>query len=187
MRLSLPAELRATARIFLSLSLAIAGCSSPATPVAHHSEYPFPPIATVHDIMVAEVDPAADALWDAVVYISTPDAVQERRPQTDEEWEGLRHSAIILVEATSLLTAPTRRVGLVSNQPASGELNTEEIQQRVDATRVSFNQFAGVLRSASLTALAAIDNKDPKALLNAGGAIDEACEACHRVYWYPGQ
>jgi hypothetical protein len=37
----------------------------------------------------------------------------------------------------------------------------------------------------SLQALEAIDAKDAKRLLDVGGDIDAACEACHLVYWYP--
>ena len=39
--------------------------------------------------------------------------------------------------------------------------------------------------AAPLPALDAIDAKDPNRLLEVGGEIDEACEACHLVYWYP--
>ena len=34
--------------------------------------------------------------------------------------------------------------------------------------------------------MAAIDRKDPEALINAGGVMDMACENCHLEYWYPG-
>jgi cytochrome c556 len=44
-----------------------------------------------------------------------------------------------------------------------------------------------VLKSAAQAALAAIDAKDADALMNAGGVIDKACEACHMTYWYPNQ
>jgi hypothetical protein len=33
--------------------------------------------------------------------------------------------------------------------------------------------------------LDAIDAKDSARLFEVGGEIDEACEACHLVYWYP--
>ena len=34
-------------------------------------------------------------------------------------------------------------------------------------------------------ALAAIDKKDAQALFEAGDKIDEVCESCHQVFWYP--
>jgi hypothetical protein len=36
-------------------------------------------------------------------------------------------------------------------------------------------------------ALAAIDKKDAQALFEAGDKIDEVCESCHQVFWYPEQ
>jgi redox-regulated HSP33 family molecular chaperone len=36
-------------------------------------------------------------------------------------------------------------------------------------------------------ALAAIDRRDVDALVVADGKIDQACESCHTIYWYPGE
>jgi len=33
--------------------------------------------------------------------------------------------------------------------------------------------------------LKAVDSKDADALVEAGGAIYEACEQCHKRFWYP--
>jgi len=48
-------------------------------------------------------------------------------------------------------------------------------------------QFARNLQDAGLKALSAIEAKDTQGLMDAGGTIDEACEACHVTYWYPHQ
>jgi hypothetical protein len=71
--------------------------------------------------------------------------------------------------------------------PPLGELSHAEIQQRIDTTHDAFRQFARNLQDAGLRALAAITAKDAQGLLDAGGTIDEACEACHVTYWYPNQ
>jgi cytochrome c556 len=71
--------------------------------------------------------------------------------------------------------------------PSSGELTPGEIQQRINATHEAFVQFARNLQDAGLKALAAIDAKNAQGLMDAGGQIDEACEACHVTYWYPNQ
>jgi cytochrome c556 len=57
----------------------------------------------------------------------------------------------------------------------------------MDATHEVFTQFARNLQDAGLKALAAITAKDAQGLMDAGGTIDEACEACHVTYWYPNQ
>jgi cytochrome c556 len=68
-----------------------------------------------------------------------------------------------------------------------GELSHDEMQRRIGATHEGFVQFARGLQDAALRALAAIDARDAQGLMDAGGAIDEACEVCHMTYWYPNQ
>jgi cytochrome c556 len=50
-----------------------------------------------------------------------------------------------------------------------------------------FAQKAAGIRAAALIALKAIDARDVDGLSNAGGDIDEACESCHLVFWYPNE
>jgi hypothetical protein len=71
--------------------------------------------------------------------------------------------------------------------PNRGELSPEEIDRRIEGTRPVFVQLAHGLRATAVSALQAIDNRDASALLDAGGRIDGACEACHMTYWYPNQ
>ncbi len=139
------------------------------------------------------VDPSADVLWDSVAYIATKKGVEDRQPRTDEEWKTVRYSAITLIEAANLLSMPGRSVAAAHDPavpaapPGLGELSHAEIQQRIDSTHDGFTQFARNLQDAGLRALTAIDAKNAQGLMEAGGTIDEACEACHVTYWYPNQ
>jgi hypothetical protein len=137
--------------------------------------------------MEGEVDPAADALWDSVAVIMSASGTEERQPRTDAEWKAVRLQALQLIEATNLLSMPGRRVGTGSTPPGPGELPPAERQRRVDADHEAFVGFATVLREAARAALAAIDARDPQRLMDAGGTLDTACEACHLAYWYPSQ
>jgi hypothetical protein len=178
-------------------TLGIAGCSpnSPTTtsqpgPAA---TAPYRLTATIQDLMDGIVDPSADVLWDSVAYIANTRGVEDRQPRTDEEWKTVRYSAITLIEAANLLSMPGRRVAAAHNPavpeapPGLGELSHAEIQQRIDSTHDSFTQFARNLQDAASKALTAIDARNPQGLMDAGGVIDEACEACHVTYWYPNQ
>jgi len=145
------------------------------------------------------IDPSADVLWDSVAYIASTNGIEDRQPRTEEEWKAVRRSAVTLIEAANLLSMPGRSVAAVGGSqavspgaqaPASipgGELTPPEIQQRINSTRDAFAQFARNLQEAGLKALATIDAKDAQGLMDAGGRIDEACEACHMTYWYPNQ
>jgi len=147
---------------------------------------PFRLTASIRELMDSEIDPAADFIWASVASISTRAGLEERQPRTDEEWLEVRRRAITLIEATNLLVMEGRRVS-TKYEPASGagELDTDQVQQKIDANRPAFVALAQRLQDTGLQTLAAIDEKDPVALFDLGGSIDDACESCHVTFWYP--
>ena len=46
---------------------------------------------------------------------------------------------------------------------------------------------ADVLQQTAIKAIAAARAHDKDAVLNVGEEIDNACEGCHKVYWYPDE
>lgn len=92
-----------------------------------------------------------------------------------------------LLEATNLLLVPDRQVakhGEKSENPDI-ELAPEQIEVLINQDKATWIQRALALHDAVMPSLKAIDDKDKDALLNAGDAIDQACENCHLKYWYP--
>ena len=148
---------------------------------------PGRPQATVQELMDTRIDPAADALWDSVAFIASEKGDEDRRPRTPAEWAAVRQKALALIKGASDLGLPGRQVSALQTTPGPGELRASEIEHLIEADPTSFAKRARALGSAARTALAAIDAKDADALMNAGGVIDAACEACHVVYWYPKQ
>lgn len=150
---------------------------------------PFRPSSSIQDIMVAIVDPAADALWEAVSTESTLAGTVEHQPRTEQEWASVRQHAVTLVEASNLLLiegrAVTHGANKVEDAHVPGILLGPEIQRAIDASRPRFAERAHQLHDAASLALAAIDARDAGRLLAAGAAIDQACERCHMSYWYP--
>ena len=143
--------------------------------------------ATIKDIMDSMVDPSGDFLFESVAEIADEKGIRQKAPETDEEWKDVRARAIVLLEAPNLLIMPGRKVaqpGEKSKNPAV-ELSPEQIQPLIDADRLSFIRRAGVLQDAANAVLKAADAKDKKALFEALGKIDHACENCHLQYWYP--
>ncbi len=168
--------------LLLSLSAATTARSGGRQAVAAADE------ATLQEVMDGIVDPAADGLWDAVETTLSKEGVQEKQPRTPEEWAEVRRKAITLIEASTLLSVRGRRVAAVAfPAEAAGALDSQQIQKRIDANPAAFRGFARALRLASRQALAAIDAKDPVALVKAGGVLDGVCEGCHKSFWYPNQ
>jgi hypothetical protein len=193
---------RASGLVWVGIVSAVVACSEPNRPVRGDSAAPSCPSAesvvsaspdnplrlqaSIRELMDSEIDPAADFIWASVASISTEAGLEERQPRTDEEWLEVRRRAITLIEATNLLVMNGRRVSS-KYEPGSGagELDTEQVQRKIDANRPAFVALARRLQDTGLQTLAAIDAKDPVALFDLGGTIDEACESCHVTFWYP--
>jgi hypothetical protein len=144
--------------------------------------------STIQELMTTRIDPAADALWASVSTIITAAGVQETQPRTEAEWRTVRRYAVTLIEGANLL-AVSRRVavpgGTTEDSATPGIERSENIQKAIEIDRRSFVRAAVQLRDAGIVALRAIDRRDQQRLIEAGGDLDAACEACHLKYWYP--
>jgi hypothetical protein len=163
----------------LPIVLAMAGC-------AGVPETEYRPTATVRELMVSIVDPAADSIWGAVEIVATLEATVSKQPTTDDEWQALRRHAVTLMEASNLLLIPGRKVARPGQMAGDQrvDLNPDEIEARIARDRSAWTSHALALQSAATRTLLAIDRKDVKGLVDAGEALDLACEACHTSYWY---
>jgi Cytochrome C' len=173
--------------------LALAACSARDPRAPHADSAPdtassIQPIATIQELMQAEVDASADDIWDAVETTTSAAGEETKQPRTPEEWQDVRRKAIVLIEAANLLTVDHRKLSAAPfPAEAAGALDSASIDKRIADNRAAFNQFALTLRQTAQTMLTAIDTKDPKALVAAGGVLDEVCESCHMTFWYPNQ
>lgn len=116
----------------------------------------------MHDLMESMFDPRADAIWESVGTIMTPDGTFEKAPQTDEEWAVVRKAAISLAESGNLLLVPQRSGG------------SEE-----------WVKLAQEMTAQSMRAVKAAEAKDKDALFDIGADIYESCVNCHKRF-HPG-
>ena len=167
------------------LLVGLAACSEQ-TAVAPES--PYRPTSTIQDIMDAQVDPAADEIWNSVASIVTASGVEEKQPRTDEEWEALKLKAFLVIEGGNLLAMPGRRVAPEGAPLDPAELageTPEDIQKAMETNRSAWVSLAQGLHDAGLEVMAAIEAKSPQQLIDAGEKLDTACENCHMTFWYP--
>lgn len=147
----------------------------------------YRPTATIKDLMDSVVDPNADFLWDSVATEVSAKGIIEKAPSTPDEWREARRHAIALVEISNSLQIPGRPVAQPGERADDPEVEQgpEVIKTLIDSDRASWIKFAHGLHDASALMLKYIDNKDVKGVLDAGEKLDEACESCHKTYWYP--
>ncbi|MEY2854143.1 MAG: hypothetical protein RL030_1275 [Pseudomonadota bacterium] len=189
-----------TARVVcaaLVVALAVSGCAKQQVPVAAAAApaltAPLPgglePAASILDLMLDPIDSSADFLWEAVATVSTRTGVEEHHPRTDAEWKAVHGKALLLMEGANLLVVEGRKVarpGQQLDEPGGqGDFTPEQAQAAIDQDRAAFVAFAKALQVTAGELLASIEKRDVDAYLQAGGALDEACEACHTKFWYP--
>jgi len=118
-----------------------------------------PAVATVKQVMNGMIQPSASAVWDSVATIVSDAGVEERRPQTDEEWAQVAASAAMVIESANLLTDRSRAIDTVE-WPA----------------------MAAAMAASGRKALDAANAKDPNGILAMGDELNQTCDACHEKY-----
>ena len=190
--------MRKTLFAFMTIvTVAFAACTQKATPppaaaTTAAAETPMVPVGTVKDVMKGIVDPTSKAIWDAVGTESGKNGIVEKVPKTDDEWAVLEHSALSLAEAANLLKIPGRHIALpeqANDKTAKDapELTPAQIEEKVNKDRGAWDVKADALRMTATKAIAAAKAHDKDGILNVGEEIDNACESCHKVYWYPDE
>ena len=111
------------------------------------------------DLMNNVLDPAADEIWESVGTVMTLDGTFEKAPSTEDEWAGLKGSAMRLAESGNLLLLPSR----------SGD-NPDWIKHSL------------ALIEQSNRALKAAEARDKDAIFTIGGDIYDVCTNCHKQF-----
>lgn len=167
--------------------LALAACTPPSP--SSVAIQPFKVTASIQDLMQSVVDPSADDLWESVETVVDKKGTRSRQPRTDAEWKAVRALAIRLAESANLLAIEGRPVvhegKHLEDSHVADILTASAIEAKINADRGAFISRARALQASAELALAAIDARDAKQLVVAGGHIDTACEQCHLAYWYP--
>ena len=57
----------------------------------------------------------------------------------------------------------------------------------INKDRASWYKRAAHLRQVATDVLQVVDARDQSKLFDVGAKVDEACENCHRQYWYPNE
>jgi hypothetical protein len=179
--------------LFLA-TFAFSVCSTPA-PSKRQSAAPatfgdMVPIVSVKELMRDMIDPTADNIFDAVWWDETAKGLVEHRPTSEQDWEKVRIGGVTIVEGIELLKMPRALApaGDVNNSVGlhASELSPTAIRAKIDKDPVLWLAKIQALRNVGLEILDVVKKKDVDGLWQAGGDLEDACEACHLEYWYPG-
>src|SRR5262245_34220512 len=149
------------------------------------------PIVSVKELMRDLIDPIADNIFESVKTTTTAKGIEETMPRTDEDWDRIRVGAVAMAEAGYLLKVrrPFAPPGDLNNStgPDASELSPDQIMAKVETDPVEWNARIEALRNVGLQVIDIVKRKDVQELWDASLNLDQACEGCHRSYWYPGE
>jgi hypothetical protein len=187
-----------TTRVTIGAALTLVGavtltrCSSEPIeqpPTAHDV---LTPVLSVRELMTHIFNPTANLIFDAAVVDVSTTGTTTTIPVSDEDWQTVERGLLTLAETSNLLKVP-RKVApdYAAEEPAepgtpAPELTPAQIQAKIDEDRGRWNKHADDLRSVAIASMTLVKTRDPEVLFKVGGDIDNACEACHLEYWYPG-
>ncbi|SEB53389.1 cytochrome c [Terriglobus roseus] len=145
---------------------------------------------SVQQTMDLLIDPAADALWASVGTSVSSRGTRVHEPRNAAEWAKVARYAQLLVSGAKRLQAPGLPVGSnahsrLADADTPGTRTAAQIRADIDADPERFRAAAIRLEEVSNDAWKAARKHDVAGILDAGGALDAACEACHAAYWYP--
>ena len=142
--------------------------------------------ASLSEVMATIVMPSADVLWTAVAVDVTAAGIVLTAPETEEDWQRIRTSAVNLAAATDKLLNENLPVSNAEPvEPPPGELGPQQITSLRKEKWQEWTAHVYVLHEVAESALKMIDAKDTEGLSEVGGSLDEACESCHLQFWYP--
>jgi hypothetical protein len=149
------------------------------------------PAVSVKELMRDMIDPASDFVFDSVGTIVTNKGRVERVPKTEADWDRIRIGAVTLAEGVYLLKIPRPFAPPGDDNTSGGEeqyeLSPAQIKAKLEADPVLWNAKIEALRNVGFEVLEIVKRKDVDELWDAAENLDQACEACHLEYWYPGE
>jgi cytochrome c556 len=171
----------------LGLALGLAACGPKPPPEPALLAGPKP-VASLQELMKTVVAPGADLVWKLPPSVADPDS-KAPPEQKAADWAKVEAGALALAEAANLIAlegrAAVRPGARLQDEGLEGNLPSDQINARMKSDRPDFLKFALALQAAALKTQAAAAARNSDGVLEAGGEIDEACEACHKQFWYP--
>ena len=179
----------------LVLGLCLSSCSPAPPPSPPAATLPptlwgdMKPVVSVKELMRDLIDPLSDNIFNAVGSTTTKAGTVDIVPKTDDDWAKIRIGAVAMAETAYLLKVkrPFTPPGDENDSkgPDAVELSPAEITAKVEKDLVEWNSRIEAMRNVGLQVLDIVNRKSVDDLWDASENLDQACEACHRSYWYP--
>lgn len=150
------------------------------------------PAVDLNQVMRTQVNPQGLALWDITNAASGDEGVVSAKKLTPNHWKRLLKIGQALQDGGQQLatTGKIRAAAPGVKLQSEGEpkaAKAADVQRWLDAKPAKFRELAMQLEKTGAGVVEAAMRRDVKKLGDLAGSLDEVCEACHVVFWYPNQ
>ncbi len=150
------------------------------------------PKANLQVTMLTKVNPQATALWDLTNDAQDDEGNIDVKKINAATWAKLLEIGKSLEEGGRTLATSN---GVIAATPGAklqdesgpGSSKAADVQRYLDAKPAEFRKHAAALQKTGADLIAAINKRDGKKLTALSNELDQVCEDCHVVFWYPQQ
>jgi hypothetical protein len=133
--------------------------------------------------MAVVITDSSNALWNAALL--EPPAGSEKPVPTDEQWASFRSNATTLLSIPTVLLHADLRIAPEGTPPSEGSLAPDAIARLRKEQWSLWSAQVMIIQESAQAALKAIDAKDLDGMMQAGDALYNVCDSCHKLFWYP--
>jgi len=142
--------------------------------------------------MLTKVNPNALALWDATNKAQDDNGELDAKKLNAASWARILDMGKAIEEGGKLLATSN---GVMAASPGAklqdesnpGAAKAADVQRYLNAKPAEFRKHALALQKTGAGIVEAAGKRDGKKLSELSNSLDEVCENCHVVFWYPQQ
>lgn len=147
------------------------------------------PAVTMQSIMLSKINPQATALWDITGNALDDEGTLDGKKISAEQWTKLLELGKSIEEGGKLLNADkviAAAPGVkIQDEGAQGASTAQDVQRYLDAKPAELRTQASLLQRVGTDLIDAAKNHDSTKLAEISDSLDQVCENCHKVFWYP--
>ena len=142
--------------------------------------------------MLTKVNPNALALWDATNKAQDDNGNIDPKKLNAAAWAKLLDMGKAIEEGGKALAASNGVIAAAPGTKLQDETNpgaskAADVQRFLNAKPAEFKKHSAELQKTGAGLVEAATKHDAKKLNDLANSLDEVCESCHTVFWYPQQ
>jgi cytochrome c556 len=146
----------------------------------------------LHELMKNVISVQSQIIWDIGNRAQDDEGNIDARKLTAADWAKIAAAAGRVKRAAQSLASAPHVMAAAPGQKIQSEgepsaFGASDVQRALDAQPKVFGAFTQQLVGSMDEVLASVTSHDGRKLGEVSNRLDEVCESCHKLFWYPNQ